>query len=179
MPHIETCKDCCNDIKSEVPTIQAEGMPQKLKRMAIRLQPIVDLVCRVALALFAAILNIKLFIAFTGIGVGLGLGYIAYKKILNEKIEIGFARPTCAQGFFDYLSGMRCPPLLSTVVTAVFIGGHMHCSPFYIGFCSIPFGMNLTLIAWNLGYRAMYPLEASKMKSLKEIFLPTPTPISV
>ncbi|QLH36068.1 MAG: hypothetical protein HWD61_08000 [Parachlamydiaceae bacterium] len=109
------------------------------------MQPIVELVCRVALAVFAAILNLKLFAITAGIGVAIGVVYTVYKNIVKEPIEVGLARPSCAQGFFDYLSGIRCPAIVSTVITAVFIGGHMHHSPFTLLFAAflLVFGLGL------------------------------------
>ncbi len=165
------CENCC--CKNENPEIQMalvvpiEPKPplsKKLAEFAKRLQPIVELVCRIALAIFAAVLNLKVFAITTGIGITLGFAYTVYKNVIKEPIEVGLARPGCAQGFFDYLSGIRCPALVSTIITAVFIGGHMQHSPFYIGFCGVPFGVWLgsqaTQVVWNLAYRNIYPMPA-------------------
>lgn len=178
--NVEKC--CC---KHDKPAIPVETQPiqgpkkfsEKLSLFAQRLQPIVEVICRLALAIFAAILNFELFAITAGIGFALGIAYTVYKNIVNEPIEVGLARPSCAQGFFDYLSGIRCPPLVSAVITAVFIGGHMHHSSFYIGFCAVPFGIwigsQVTQIAWNLTYRDIYPMKAP-LKKISDIFAPLP-----
>lgn len=157
-----SCTNCTCTQAKEVATNKT--FSEKLAALEQRLQPIVELVCRVALAIFAAIINLKLFAISSGIGVVIGVAYAIYKNILKEPLEVGLARPSCAQGFFDYLSGLRCPALVSTVITAVFIGGHMHHSPFYIGFCGVPFGIWLGSqagqITWNLIYRDIYPMKA-------------------
>ena len=179
-------KCCCNKENLEMPRNKA---PQKVKNLKTfsqtisqlvkKLQPVVELICRVALAIFAAILNLKVFAISASIGFSLGVGYAVYKNIIDEPIEVGLARPSCAQGFFDYLSGMRCPPLVSTIITAVFIGGHMHHSPFYIGFCGVPFGVWLgtqtAQVMWNLTYRDIYPMQAP-LKNIRDIFTPLPRP---
>lgn len=163
----ESC--CCNNANPKNPPVAIQKVvPKKTcsqKLSELSLQPIVELVCRIALAVFAAIMNFEVFAISAGIGVSLGIAYALYKNIIaKEKIAVGLARPTCAQGFFDYLSGVSCPPLVSTIVTAVFIGGHMHHSPFYIGFCGVPFGVwvgtQVTQIAWNLSHRSVQPMKA-------------------
>lgn len=184
-------KCCCNVEIPKVPEVTAQPVPlvtaqpvpqrtklsKKLSDFAKRLQPVVELVCRVALAIFAAIINLKLFVISAGIGAAVGIVYTVYKNIVKEPLEVGLARPSCAQGFFDYLSGLRCPAIVSTVITAVFIGGHMHHSPFYIGFCGVPFGVwvgsQIAQMAWNLTYRDIYPMKAP-IKNISDIFAPLP-----
>lgn len=176
-------KCCCNNEPAEILPVKAQKIAKKrpfsknLDELVKRLQPIVELVCRIALAIFACIINYKLFAISAGVGLALGVSYTVYKNVIKEPIEVGLARPSCAQGFFDYLSGIRCPPLVSVVITAVFIAGHMHHSPFYIGFCGVPFGVWLgtqaTQIVWNLTYRDIYPMDAP-LKKIGDIFAPLP-----
>lgn len=179
MSSVNTEKCCCCVEIPEVaePLKPQEKFSKKLSDFVKKVQPIVELVCRVALAVFAAILNLKLFAITAGIGVAIGVVYTVYKNIVKEPIEVGLARPSCAQGFFDYLSGIRCPAIVSTVITAVFIGGHMHHSPFYIAFCGVPFGVwvgsQVAQVAWNLTYRDIYPMRAP-LKSISDVFAPLP-----
>jgi hypothetical protein len=176
-----TKKSCCTEgiqiaIHESANTQTTKTFSQKLSEFAERLLPYVELICRIALAIFAAILNLKLFVITASIGFALGVAYTVYKNIVKEPLEVGLARPSCAQGFFDYLSGIRCPPLISTIITAVFIGGHMHHSPFYIAFCGVPFGAWLgsqaTQVAWNLGHRMVYKMP---LESVSDIFSPLPS----
>lgn len=173
--NIAKCGNCCENPEPAIvlPRRKTHQFSKKLSILIKRLQPVVELVCRLALAVFAAILNLKLFAITVGVGAVLGISYALYKNIINEPIEVGLARPSCAQGFFDYLSGVKCPPLVSTVITAVFIGGHMHHSPFYIAFCGVPFGVWLgtqaTQITWNLAYRDIYNIPINK---IGDVFAP-------
>lgn len=181
---VKNCEKCCCDnanleaIPVEAPNnVNKESLHKRLVALAKRLQPVVELICRIALAIFACVINFKLFAIAAGVGAAAGVLYTVYKNIVKDPIEVGLARPSCAQGFFDYLSGIRCPPLVSTVITAVFIGGHMHHSPFFIGFCGVPFGVwagtQVTQIIWNLTYRDIYPMKAP-LKNIGDIFAPLP-----
>lgn len=174
---VNKCENCtCNAVNPKA-EVKKASLAQKLQELADRLQPIMELVCRIALAIFGAFINFKVFAITAGVGIILGASHTIYRNIIKEPIEIGLARPSCAQGFFDYLSNMRCPPIVSTIITAVFIGGHMHHSPFYIGFCGVPFGVwlgtQVTQIAWNLTYRDIYPMKAP-FKNISDIFAPLP-----
>lgn len=142
------CGSCCNAQDNSVileaqlqqnNSINSNKSSEQVKIES--LQKKVEMVCRIALAIFAVIINFKVFAISAGIGVIIGIAYVVYKKVKNEEDAVGQARPSCAQGFFDYLTGIQCPPLVSTIITAVFIAGHMHHSPFYIGFCGVPVGI--------------------------------------
>lgn len=176
---VDKCEiSCCQSEKAQTLVVKTQHpLAKKLSDLSNRLQPIIELICRIALALFAAFVNFKLFFITSGIGFSIGVAHTIYRNIIQEPIEVGLARPSCAQGFFDYLSNMRCPPLVSTVITAVFIGGHMHHSPFYIGFCGVPFGVwlgtQMTQVAWNLTYRDIYPMKAP-LKNISDVFAPLP-----
>lgn len=100
----------------------------------------VELICRIALGVFGFIMDAGVFLLTATSGALLGAGYAFYKIYKGENVKEGLARPSCAQGFFDYLSGIRCSPVLSAVITAIFIAGHMHHSSFYVGFCGVPWG---------------------------------------
>lgn len=163
---VENC--CCAKIdmpEGKIPVANPKKpFSKKLAEFMKKIQPVVELICRLALAIFAAVLNFKLFAISAGAGVALGITYTVYKNIVKEPIAVGLARPSCAQGFFDYLSGIRCPAIVSTVITAVFIAGHMHHSPFYIAFCGVPFGVwvgsQATQIIWNLSHKNIHPIKA-------------------
>lgn len=143
-----SCESCCNPhanpaiLDAQLEQSKSTNSNKSADQVkAEALQKKVEMVCRIALAIFAAIINFKVFAVSAGIGVTIGIAYVVYKKINGGEDAVGQARPSCAQGFFDYLTGIQCPPLVSTIITAVFIAGHMHHSPFYIGFCGVPVGI--------------------------------------
>lgn len=151
-----SCGDCCKP--SQVPAApNAPDVPAAPSRLETKLLQAIELICRAALAAFAFVMAPEYFLLFGGIGVATGIVYAVYKIIRNEPIEPGLARPSCAQGFFDYLSGMRCSGIVSTVITAVFIAGHMHHSSFYVGFCAMPIGIfvgaQFVAVGWSLANR--------------------------
>lgn len=124
----------------------------------------VETICKVALSIFAAYVSPLYFSVSALAGILAGMGYAIYKICSKDPILQGDARPSCAQGFFDYLSGIRCPRLASAVITAVFIAGHMYHSPFYVAFCGVPIGFfvgsQITIKGWNLGSKVFKKIEA-------------------
>lgn len=98
----------------------------------------VDRICRVALAAFAAALAPALFVKAFSAGVVGGAVYTAVRTAQHKSLfPAGESKPVCAQGYMDFLSGMRFPPIVGSLATATFIGAHMRHDPvFYVPFCS-------------------------------------------
>lgn len=104
-----------------------------------RLSQAVELVCRVALGVMAALAAPVPFAISFGIGAAAGVTYTVIQKLSKGKLsENADARPACAQGFMEYLSGTKFPAVVVQVVTAIFIGAHIHHQPgFYVPFCGV------------------------------------------
>jgi hypothetical protein len=103
----------------------------------------VDLVCRIALAAFSAWIAPIFFGLSFGIGTILGCGYALITFYRNKTLsDLGEAKPICAQGFMNYLSGLRYPAVINSVVTAVFIGAHVRHDPlFFVPFVGLFVGV--------------------------------------
>lgn len=105
-------------------------------------QKVVDLICRLAIGVFCAVLSPLAFAASFGLGIALGATY-AISRICQNKpmFPDGQSKPVCAQGYMDFLSGMRFPPTVGTLATTAFIGAHMRHDPqFYVPFCGLFLG---------------------------------------
>ena len=132
--------DCCNRIthSQSLPSSNCCGSTAKQSS----LQKTVDLICRLALGAFAAIIAPVSF----GISLGLGLLFGSVYAITRIKQNLpmfpeGESKPVCAQGYMDFLSGMRFPPLVGTLATAAFIAAHTRHDPvFYVPFCGLFIG---------------------------------------
>lgn len=118
-------RPCCDD--------QVQAIPW-LKR--------IDLICRVALGTFAALLAPWPFAASAGVGMALAAAYAIISRIDKRWLfPLGDNRPVCAQGYMDFLTGVRFPPLIGALATAAFIAAHMRHDPlFYVPFCGICLG---------------------------------------
>jgi len=102
----------------------------------------VDIICRVALGIFAAWLAPLTFSVAFGLGALIGASY-AIERYFREQpmFPNGESKPVCAQGYMDFLTGMRFPPVVSSLATATFIGAHMRHDPqFYVPFCAVFLG---------------------------------------
>lgn len=172
MTNCENC--CCKNVEPTVNEIKKE--PEK--PLLDRILPIVELICKVALGVFMAIINFEVFAVTLGIGIVCGAAYTIYKNIKKEPIPVGTDTPTCGKGFFEQLSGLKYHATVSTVITAVFQAIHVHCSPWYIAFCSLPLGIfvgsQATQVFWNLSYREIYALNMPPIQSIKDIITPPP-----
>jgi len=105
-------------------------------------QKVMDTICRLAIGVFAALSDpVSFFISF-GIGLSTGLIYSIIKLRNNEEIfPGGESKPVCAQGYMDFLSGMRFPAPAGTIAMATFIVAHTRCDPtFYIPFSGVFLG---------------------------------------
>lgn len=102
----------------------------------------VDLICRIAIGVFGAILAPLHFAVSFALGSIIGGGYAIIKWIRSESVpQNGTSKPICAQGYMDFLSGMRFPPLINTLATASFIGAHLRHDPlFYVPFSGLFLG---------------------------------------
>lgn len=129
----------------------------------------VDLICRIALGVFAAVIAPAPFACSIGIGFIGGMAY-AITRLCQHKplFAAGESKPVCAQGYMDYLSGMRFPPVVGSLATASFIGAHMRHDPqFYVPFCGLFIGLWLGRqsagIANDLAGRAFtYPTQCQQ-----------------
>ena len=109
---------------------------------AFNLQARLDTVCRIALGIFAALYAPVPFSLTFGVGLMAGSIY-AFTRISQNKpmYPDGESKPVCAQGYMDFLSGMRFPPAVGTVATAAFIAAHTRHDPlFYAPFCGLFIG---------------------------------------
>lgn len=102
----------------------------------------IDLVCRIALGAIATIISPSLFAISMGAGLALGVGYAALRYCQQKPLfPAGESKPVCAQGYMDFLSGMRFPPEIGSVATTAFIAAHMRHDPqFFVPFCGLFIG---------------------------------------
>lgn len=123
-PPTESC--CCPPVE--------DGSSKLLKK--------IDLICRIALGIIAAIICPQLFALSAGLGIIIGIGYAWVKfKQGTPMFPAGESKPVCAQGYMDFLSGMRFPPAVGSIATASFIAAHMRHDPqFYVPFCGLFIG---------------------------------------
>lgn len=97
---------------------------------------VVRKISRLALAILSAVLAPIPFAISAGIGFCSGFTYAFIKIKHNEPIPFGKERAQCGRGWFEDLTNMECPPLLSSVITSIFIGIHIvHASSVYVPFC--------------------------------------------
>lgn len=120
-------RSCCNS--SQAP------LPPWLKK--------VDLICRIALGALAALLAPVPFSISFSLGLVIGTVYAAERYLRKKPMfPEGESKPVCAQGYMDFLSGMRFPPIIGSLATATFIGAHMRHDPvFYVPFCGLFIGL--------------------------------------
>jgi hypothetical protein len=114
------------------------SVPEKTSKW----QKTVDMICRVAISIFAAIYAPLPFFVSLSIGAVGGATYAA-TRLYQKKTMFpdGESKPVCAQGYMDFLSGMRFPPLVGTLATATFIAAHIRHDPlFYAPFCGLFIG---------------------------------------
>lgn len=121
--------DCCSNQTGKKP------VPAYVKA--------IELICRIAIAVFALVVQPVLFAISFGIGSAVGAAYAIYLKIKNDPNSLeGDAQPVCAQGFMEYLSGMKYPLGISTAVTGIFIAEHVYHNPcFYVPFAGFFVGL--------------------------------------
>lgn len=102
----------------------------------------VDLICRISIGIFGAIIAPMPFLIFFGSGLLGGAVYAITRKVQNKPMyPDGTSKPVCAQGYMDFLSGMRFPPTIGTLATTSFIAAHMRHDPaFYAPFCGLFLG---------------------------------------
>jgi len=105
----------------------------------------IDILCRVTIGVVGAI--IAPFYLFVSLSVGtvIGAGYAAV-RIYQKKTLFpeGESKPVCAQGYMDFLSGMRFPAFVGTLATTAFIVDHMRHSPgFHVAFCGSFLGFGI------------------------------------
>ena len=102
----------------------------------------VDTICRLAIAVFAAVIAPHYFIVSSFIGLAVGALYATTRYIQHlPMFPDGTSKPVCAQGYMDFLAGMRFPPVVGTAATTAFIAAHMRHDPqFYVPFCGLFLG---------------------------------------
>lgn len=115
------------------------------KTEEFRFQKTLDNICRIAIGVFAAIHAPLPFLVSFQIGLLTGIGYAVYRLYQNKPmLPDGENKPVCAQGYMDFLSGMKFPPPAGTIATAVFIAAHTRHDPaFYVPFCGLFMGFCL------------------------------------
>jgi hypothetical protein len=97
----------------------------------------IDAICRIALGAFAAYIAPFFFTVSFMIGAAVGLGYSLHHYFQHRNpLPDGENKPICAQGYMDFLSGMRFSPMVGTPATAAFIAAHMRHDPQFF----VPFG---------------------------------------
>jgi hypothetical protein len=101
-----------------------------------------DTICRIALGVFAALCAPITFAITFGAGLIAGAVYAFTKISQNQPMyPDGQNKPVCAQGYMEFLSGMKFPPAVATVATAAFIAAHTRHDPlFYVPFCGLFLG---------------------------------------
>jgi hypothetical protein len=132
--------DCCNRI-THTPSLPATNCCGTITQSS-QLQKTVDLICRLALGAFAALTAP---ISFgISLGVGLLIGSVYAITRIQQNLPMfpdGESKPVCAQGYMDFLSGMKFPPLVGTLATTAFIAAHTRHDPaFYVPFCGLFIG---------------------------------------
>ncbi|MEI8365467.1 MAG: hypothetical protein WCF65_03520 [Parachlamydiaceae bacterium] len=102
----------------------------------------VDKICRVAIAVFAAIIAPTYFAVSFAIGSVAGAVYATTRHLQHKPmLPEGTSKPVCAQGYMDFLAGMRFPPAIGTIATTAFIAAHTRHDPkFYVPFCGLFLG---------------------------------------
>lgn len=121
----------------------------------------IDRICRIAIGIFAVWMAPIPFSIALGVGILAGGGYALACHLKNKPMfPSGDSKPVCAQGYMDFLSGMRFPPEIGTLATAAFIGAHMRHDPqFYAPFCGLFLGLWIGRegfgVAKNLGGRSI------------------------
>lgn len=107
-----------------------------------QLQKNIDILCRLALGVFAAIYAPLPFLVSLSTGLVGGAAYTFTRLYQNLSLfPDGESKPVCAQGYMDFLCGMRFPPIIGTLATATFIAAHTRHDPFfYAPFCGLFIG---------------------------------------
>jgi len=121
----------------------------------------VHVICRIALGIFAAVIAPCSFAISLSAGLIAGTSYACLKLWQNQPFfPRGDSQPICAQGYMDFLTGMRFPPLIGSLGTTAFFGAHLRHDPsFYVPFCGLFIGFWLgneaTVAAKNLSGRLL------------------------
>lgn len=144
---------CCHD----APAAIQENREEK----SSSLLTIIDRISRIALAAFALYLSPMTFVASCSIGFATGLSYGLYRHIKNqEPLPEGTGRPVCAQGYIDFLSGIRFSPLIGNLATAGFIAAHLRHDPgFYVPFSGFFIGLGTGNDLSHLAHRLVKKLN--------------------
>lgn len=121
----------------------------------------IDTICRVAIGVFSAFIAPTYFAISFAIGFVSGAVYAATRYFQNKPMfPEGTSKPVCAQGYMDFLTGMRFPPVVGTLATTAFIAAHARHDPkFYVPFCGVALGFLTGREIVTLG------------KRLKEVYL--------
>lgn len=103
----------------------------------------VDVICRIAIGVFGMIIAPFSFLVSFGVGfIGSALDVTLRYKQNKPMYPNGASKPVCAQGYMDFLSGMRFPPVAATLATTAFIAAHLRHDPkFYAPFCGLFLGV--------------------------------------
>lgn len=143
------------------PVVQADCC--NLQNDNVHFQKILDSICRIAIGVFAAVYAPIPFVVSLQVGIFTGITYALCKLYQNKPmLPNGENKPVCAQGYMDFLSGMKFPSPAGTLATAVFIAAHTRHDPsFYSPFCGLFIGFWLgrqgTMQGRNLlGYAVNY-----------------------
>ncbi len=119
---------------------------------------LLDRLCRIALAIFAAIIAPELFAISFGIGVAAAIVHAcAYPDAIRSA---GNLKPVCGQGYMEFLSGKSFEPWIVHVVTTLFVGAHVRHDPhFFVPFCGLFIGWRggeeASAMAYHLSKRAV------------------------
>ncbi len=121
-----------------------------------RLIPLLDKVCRVALALFAISINSYLFTTSFIIGAAMALLYVAGTRGGDQ--NFGTLKPVCGQGYMEFLSGKVWPLWTVHIVTTAFVAAHVRHDPaFFVPFSGLFIGWwaasEVGSAAWQIGKR--------------------------
>lgn len=141
-----TEKSCCG---------KKQGQEEMLK--------LLDKVCRIALAVFSAVIFPLFFQISFALGAIASMAYFAYTQ--GSDASVGTLKPFCGQGYMEFLSGRAFSPWVAHVVTTVFVAAHIRHDPhFFVPFCGLFVGWwageEVATAAFNLGQRATAWLEA-------------------
>lgn len=108
------CSSCCHQ----------DNDMQKAEYKKHSLIEVLEKISALALGIFAAYVNLKLFAAFAVIGVGIGI----YNYCAAIKGRYGQPTSPCAQSFLEHLTGIKLPATISLfsnlAITAVHIEHH-------------------------------------------------------